>query len=159
MAKAQSALEYLMIIALALGIIVPTTYLFFRYSSQSTAEIVDSQINQIGRIILDTAEIVYFSGEGSKIILELNLPKGVDDVYILDNRELVFEMTTEIGETEAVFFSSVDIPIISGDLASDCIDNGNCALNDIAGFGLKRVRVQSIDDGMGGTVVLIEKFG
>ncbi|MCH8004567.1 MAG: hypothetical protein IH934_08125 [Nanoarchaeota archaeon] len=143
---AQSAIEYLMIIALTLGLIVPTAYLFFRFSSESNVQIVDSQITQIGRSIIDTAQSVYFSGEGSKIILEVNMPKNVDDIYILANRELVFETTSEIGQSESVFFSSANIPITegSGDLSS------------VAGSGLKRIRIQAIDDN-GVAKVLIEK--
>ena len=148
--KAQSALEYLMIIALTLGIIVPTAYLFFRYSSESNVQIIDAQITQIGRSIIDTAQSVYFSGEGSKIILEINMPKNVDDVYILADRELVFEIISEIsptGESEAVFFSSVNIPLTEG--AGD--------LSSIAGAGLKKIRIQAVDDGSGGFEVLIEE--
>ncbi len=156
-AKAQSALEYLMIIALTLGIIVPTTYLFFRYSSESNVQIVDVQVNQIGRNIIDAAESVYFSGEGSKITVELNMPKNVVDVYILANRELVFRISYEIGETEAVFFSSAGIPLTSDDTSDDCVNNGNCDLSSIAGVGLKKIKIQSIGDGSGGTEVLIEK--
>lgn len=138
--KAQSALEYLMIIALALGIIVPITYLFFQYGSESNAEIVDSQVSQIGRSIIDTAETVYFSGEGAKITLDLSMPEDVDDIYILSNRELVFKIAADIGETEAVFFSSIPIA-----------EDGD--LTDIAGFGLKKVKIQS-----DGNQVLIGKF-
>lgn len=166
MPKAQSALEYLMIIALVLGIIVPVTYLFFKYSSESNAEIVDSQITKIGRNIIDTAEIVYFSGKGAKIVVEVNMPEGVDDIYILSNRELVFEVTTEIGETESVFFSSVNInitsiPTDSGGCPVDVIGFEGvtyCDLSGIAGFGLKKVKIEAIDDGSSGTEVLISKF-
>lgn len=153
--KAQSALEYLMIIAITLGLIVPTAYLFFRYSSESNVQIIDSQITQIGRIIIDTAESVYFSGESSKIILEINMPENVDDVYILANRELVFEIISEIsdtGETESVFFSSINIPITSTGL--DCPIR--CDLSNIAGSGLKKIRIQAIDDN-GVARVFIEK--
>ena len=146
--KAQTAIEYLMIIALTLGLIVPTAYLFFRFSSESNVQIVDAQITQIGRSIIDTAQSVYFSGEVSKIKLEINMPKNVNDVYILADRELVFEINSEIsatGETEAVFFSSVNIPLTegSGDLSS------------VAGSGLIRIRIQAIDDD-GVAKVLIE---
>jgi hypothetical protein len=151
--KAQSALEYLMIIALTLGIIVPTTYLFFRYSVQSNTEIVDAQINQIGRTIMDTAETVYFSGESSKIVLELNMPKNVVDAYILANRELVFRINSEIGESEAVFFSTTGIPIVSNQCAGT-----RCELAEITGFGLNTIKIESVSDGSGGTEVLIEKF-
>lgn len=142
MPKAQSAFEYLLVIALVMGLIVPITYLFFNYTSGSNIEIVDAQVNQIGRSIIDTAESVYYSGEGSKIVLEISMPENVEDVYILSNRELVFEMSTKIGETEVVFFSSVDIPIA---------EDGD--LTEIAGFGIKKVKIESK-----GTQVLIGKF-
>jgi hypothetical protein len=167
---AQSALEYLMIIAITLGIIVPTTYLFFRYSAQSTSEIVDSQVNQIGRSIMDTAESVYYSGESSKIVLEANIPKeveadipnGVYGVSILSNRELVFDITSSIGQGQSVFFSSpsitlTSIPAVSG----GCPNIGGivtCDLSSIADGGLKKIRITSIDDGSGGTEILIEKI-
>lgn len=138
--KAQAALEYMMIVALTLGIIVPTTYLFFRYSSESNIQLIDSQINQIGRSMIDTAETVYFSGEGSKIILEVNMPENVNDIYIIANRELVFNITTNIGETEAVFFSTINIT------STSCQDE-ICMLTDIAGFGLNRVKFQSFNEG------------
>jgi len=153
MPKAQSALEYLMVIALVLGIIVPVTYLFFNYTSGSNIEIVDAQVNRIGRNIIDTAESVYYSGEGSKIVLEINMPENVMAVSIMKNRELVFNIITELGETEIVFFSSVDIPITSDDLLAACVDNGNCDLSSLAGSGLKKVKIES-----DGTKVLIGKF-
>ena len=90
--KSQSAIEYLLIVALALGFIVPTAYIFFKYTAKSNDEIIDSQITQIGNSIIDTAETVFFSGESAKIILELKMPKNVVDVYILKNRELVFKV-------------------------------------------------------------------
>src|SRR3989338_411690 len=123
--RAQSAFEYLMIIALTLGIIVPTTYLFFRYSAESNIKIIDSQINQIGRSMIDTAENVYFSGEGAKIVLEVNMPKEVEDINIIARRELVFKIISQIGATESVFFSSSSVPIISDDPSAGCTVNGN----------------------------------
>ena len=140
MPKAQTSLEYLMIIALTLGIMVPTTYLFFRYGSESNVKVIDSQINQIGRAIIDTAETVYFSGESSKVILQLNMPENVQDIYIIYERELVFNLTTTIGESEAVFFSSVNIT------SSDCL-NEICSLREIAGVGAKKIKIESVNNG------------
>lgn len=139
--KAQAALEYMMIVALTLGIIVPTTYLFFRYSSESNIKLIDSQINEIGRSMIDTAETVYFSGESSKITLEVNMPENVRDIYILSNREIVFNITTNIGETEVVFFSTTNIT------SSNCPTDVFCSLTDVAGFGLKKIRFQSFNEG------------
>ena len=148
MIKAQSAFEYLMIIALTIAIIVPTTYLFFNFSSQSNAKIVDSQLNQIGRDMIDTAESIYFSGDGSKIVLDLNMPDKVNDIYIIDNRELVFNVSTTIGESELVFFSDINIT------SSNC-QAQICLLDELTVFGLKKIKFQSINDGK---QVLISKL-
>ena len=138
--KAQPALEYLMITALVLGIIVPTTYILFRTTSESNVKILYSQINQIGNNIIDTAETVFFSGEGSRIVLEVNMPKGVTNVKILANRELVFDIVSELGTAEAVFFSKATIPIIS----DSCVGS-NFDLSDLKGEGLKRINIGAID--------------
>ena len=155
--KSQSALEYLMIIAITLGIIIPTSYLFFRYSSESNIKIVDSQIGQIGRSIIDTAETVYFSGEGAKIVLEVNMPKEAEDIDIVVRRELVFKVTSILGTTEMVFFSSASVPIISSDPSAGCATNGNCDLSVISGIGMKKIKIEAINDG-GTTRVRISSF-
>ena len=144
---AQSSVEYLMIIALTLGIIVPTTYLFFNYGSESNVKLIDSQINQIGRSMIDTAENVYYSGESSKIILEINMPENIKDAFILNNREIVFNITTSLGENQMVFFSAVNVSSLN------CIDTA-CSLSDIAGSGFKKIKFESI---MNGNQVLISK--
>ena len=148
--KAQLSWEYLLIVGLALGVIVPTAYLFFTFSSESNEQILDTQIDKIGRDIIDTAETVYFSGEGSKIVLDVTMPENVVDVYIKANRELVFKTTTELGEVERVFFSSPGVDITSG----VCDVDGNCELTDLASAGLNKIKIQSGSDGK----VKIEKF-
>ena len=158
MAKSQSALEYLLIIAVALGVIIPTTYLFFRYSAKSNDEILDSQINQIGKTIMDTAETVFFSGESSKIVVEVTIPKRVVDVYILSNRELVFKLLSGVGETESVFFSSPNIPVISDDTNPSCVPAGSsCSLSSLASEGLKKVKIQAENDISGNTRVVVQQ--
>lgn len=143
--KAQSALEYLMIIAITLGIIIPTTYMFFRYSTESNAKLIDSQVNQIGKGIIDAAETVYFSGEGAKVILDINMPKEVEDIDIIARKELVFKLAPPVN-AELVFFSHIRVPIISNDTDTRCIDYGNCDLSSLAGVGLKKVQLKSFND-------------
>ena len=138
--RAQSSFEYMMIVALTVAIIVPMTFLFFRYSAESNVKILDSQINQIGRSMVDTAESVFFSGEDSKIVLELNMPDNVNDVYIIDERELIFNVITILGDNEVVFFSDVNIT------SNSCLDE-ICSLTEIATSGLKKVRFLSVNEG------------
>src|SRR3989338_5936341 len=105
-AKAQSSLEYLLVVALTFAIIIPTTYLFYNYSKESSQQITDAQITKLGRSIVDTAETMFYSGQGSKATLELNVPDNIASAVIIDGRELVFNITTTFGVSEIVFFSS-----------------------------------------------------
>ncbi len=65
--KAQSAMEYLMIIAIVFVIIVPTVYLFYSYSKQSMDQSVYSQVGEIGKGIINNAKSVYYSGSIQKL--------------------------------------------------------------------------------------------
>ena len=132
-------MEYLLIVALTFAIIIPTTYLFYNYSKESSQEIVDAQITKLGRTIVDSSETIFYSGQGSKTILDLNIPDNVDSAIIIDGRELVFNVTTTFGVSEIVFFSSVNItaPI------SNC--NANvCYLPGLDSSGLKKVKIEAI---------------
>src|SRR3989344_3884182 len=73
----QVSLEYVMIIALTFAIMVPTTYLFYSYSKESSQEIVDAQVTKLGRAIVDSAETIFYSGQGSRTLLDLNVPENV----------------------------------------------------------------------------------
>ena len=135
-AKGQSSLEYLLIVALTFAIIIPTTYLFYNYSRQSTQEITDAQITKLGRSIVDTAESIFYSGQGSKTTLELNVPDNVLGASIIDGRELVFNISSDMGTSEIVFFSSVNIT------AAACSGNA-CSLDQLASSGLKKVKLSA----------------
>lgn len=136
--KGQSSLEYLLVVAITLAIIVPTTYLFYNYSRESSQELADAQITKLGRSIVDAAETIFYTGEGSKTVLELNVPDNIDSAVIIDGRELVFNITTSFGISEIVFFSSVNITSI----ASSCSAN-ICAISGLASSGLKKVKIEA----------------
>jgi hypothetical protein len=148
MAKSQSTIEYLVIVALTLGVLVPAAYLFFSQSSESNARIVESQVNALGTRIIDNAESIYFSGEGSKVTLEIEVPEDVRDINITENRELIFRVKTEAGESELIFFSSIDL------ISDDCTGNV-CKLDTIATQGKNVVKIESVNNG---DQVKISKF-
>ena len=137
--SSQSSLEYLLIVALTFAIIVPTTYLFYNYSKESSQEITDAQITKLGRSIIDSAETIFYSGQGSKTVLEVNVPDKIGSAVIIDGRELVFNVTTSFGISEIVFFSSVNITTT----VASC--NANvCNLPELASSGLKKVKIEAI---------------
>ena len=136
----QVSLEYILIVALTFAIIIPTTYFFYNYSKESSQEIIDAQITKLGRGIIDSAETIFYSGIGSKTALDLNIPDNINDVLIIDGRELVFNLTTSSGNSEIVFFSSVNLTTEG----SNCNSNV-CRIPDLPGGGLKQVRIESIN--------------
>ena len=135
---AQASLEYLLVVALTFAIIVPTTYLFYSYSKESSQEITDARATKLGRSIVDAAESIFYSGQGSKTVLELSVPDNIASASIIDGREIVFNLTTSFGTSEIVFFSSVNMTT-----SSNC--NGNiCTLPSLASSGLKKVKIEAI---------------
>lgn len=153
MKNAQSSLEYLMIIGLTFGIIIPTIYLFFTYTKESNVQIVDAQLSSIGRNIVNTAESIYYSGEHARIILEFNMPENVDNVFIIAKRELIFKVETEFGDTDIVFFS--DVNITGHDDYCETIDEiSTCELSFMTSQGYHKIRIESIS---GGFEVLIDQ--
>lgn len=137
--RSQSSLEYLLVVALTFAIIVPTTYLFYNYSKESSQEITDAQVTRLGKSIVDTAETIFYSGEGSKTILEFNIPDNIGSVVIIDGREVVFNVTSNFGTSEIVFFSPVNMTTIN----SSC--NANiCSMPELASSGLKKLKIEAI---------------
>ena len=136
----QVSMEYLFIIALTFAILVPTTYLFYNYSKESSQEITDAQITKLGRSIVDASETIFYSGEGSRTVLELNMPDSIFNVLIIDGKELVFNVTTAYGNSEIVFFSNVNLTT-SG---SNC--NANvCWIPELPQQGLKKLKIEATD--------------
>lgn len=107
MSNAQASFEYLAVLALTLIILIPSVYIFYNQSRMSKEEVADSQINSIGKQVIDNAKFVHYSGVGSKITLDVEIPSGVERIYVVRGRELVFDIDSSIGKTQIVFFSDI----------------------------------------------------
>lgn len=98
-------------------ITVPVVILFYTFTADSRDQIVTSQINQISSEIVDAAESVYFLGKPSQTTIKVSIPGQIKAVG-LDNKELVFNVSTRAGISEIVHASSVDLsgnlPIVQG---------------------------------------------
>lgn len=129
----------MIVIAMTFAIIVPTSYLFYNYSRESNQEIEDAQITKLGRGIVDAAESIFYSGQGSKTVLELHIPGNIGSALIIDGKELVFNVTTRFGISEIVFFSSVNLTAAS----PNCIANV-CSIPELARSGLKKAKIEAI---------------
>ncbi|MBI4149644.1 hypothetical protein HY491_04300 [Candidatus Woesearchaeota archaeon] len=115
-ASAQVSMEYVMIFAFILLIIIPTAYVFRDYIRESTDSITINKIGRIARAIADTGREAYFTGPPFKSVITIEFPEQIGSMYVLDSREsqspeyfLMFNVLTATG-TQTLFFES-DVPI------------------------------------------------
>ncbi len=128
MRKAQVAMEYLLIMAFIMIVIIPGIYLFYNYSEKSTEKLVYSQVEQIAHQIIDNAENVYYTGEPSFTTITVKMPENIKEISIQNNKELVFKIV----DSDQVYLSDVNL---SGEF-------GNTSWS----AGLKKIKVQAFDN-------------
>lgn len=101
-------MEYLLVIGFVAIITIPLIILYYKFTTDASDEIITSQINQIARKIVDSAESVYFLGNPSQTTIKVYIPNKINGAS-LDNKEVVFNVTTRAGISEIVQVSSVDL--------------------------------------------------
>ncbi len=138
--EGQASFEYLIIVGLAFLVIIPATYFFFNFSKESGEEISSHQLEALGRTIIDSAESLFYAGEGSKTILRIDIPKGVEKAFIIDQRELVFNVSTSSGYTEFLFISRVNLTTPQG------CGQGVCIAQELSESGVKNFRILALNN-------------
>ncbi len=109
--RGQQSLEYLVIVATTIGIVLGGVVLYYTFSQYSAGEATGSRIQLIGSQLVSTAERTYRQGAGVRESLVVNLPGEVRRIYVdqMTGEELVIEYDTLFGTTDAVFYT--DIPL------------------------------------------------
>jgi uncharacterized protein (UPF0333 family) len=138
MGRGQVSVEYLMIIAIALGVLVPSIFLFYTYSKSATNEVTGSQLNDIGLQMVAAGKSTYALGVNARRTLEFTMPAGITRIAATGD-ELVIVYETQYGQSEAVFFSS--IPLRGLDSSGALTPDGNIS---VAHPGLTRYRFISV---------------
>jgi hypothetical protein len=144
MKRGQISIEYLVLVAFAMILILPSVYLYSERQKSYQGEMVSVQVSQIGNSIIDDVKSIYSLGKGSNIIVDTNFPAGVNNMSIMAGRELVFNVQTTLGRTDLVFtcyFCNTVNPTL----------NGTFSKNDTM-QGRKSFRIMSC-----GSFVLIER--
>ncbi len=80
--SAQASMEYMMIAGFVALVIIPTTFIFYSYASDSADEIDQAQIDKFGNDVVSTAETVYYLGHPSRMTISERLPKNVQSISI-----------------------------------------------------------------------------
>jgi hypothetical protein len=109
MTKAQVSVEYLLVLALSFLMLIPGLYLVLDYTNDSSAQIILYQINQIGQLMVETAQTVDGYGTDARIVVELDLPEGIRNISILNNTYLSIDATSVAISAGQLFRSEVNI--------------------------------------------------
>lgn len=106
--RAQTAMEYLLIIGFTMVIIAVIMVVFSQQNTEQRFQVQDSQINRIGNALVSAAEEVYYIGEPARRTVTVYMPSNIDNISIAGN-ELLFnaQLGTSLNQLE---FPS-DVPL------------------------------------------------
>lgn len=106
--KAQIGTEYLIIVAFVTFIVITTLGLALIYTAEIKDVIKMNQIENFANKLISSSESIFFSGEPSKLTITGYIPGGVNSI-IINNKEIILNMTTSSGENIRVFTSRVTL--------------------------------------------------
>jgi hypothetical protein len=110
MKKGQASIELLFVIGFAMLLIIPSLALFGRFVQETTYTATASQTNKIGNQMLTTALQAFHNGDGTVIVIEVNMPDGIQEMEInTDENAIIFTLNLEGEDSEQVYFSTVPI--------------------------------------------------
>ena len=123
MKQAQAAIEFLLVIALSLVLVIPALTLFFNFTQDTTYEALNGRVSRIGTAMVETTQSVYYYGNEASKVLVVDFPSKVNALEInpQNKHEIIFTLEVPRGTTEAVFYS--EIPL-QGNFTQDKITQG-----------------------------------
>lgn len=134
--RGQSSVEYIMIVAVSLLMIVPATILFMNYTSDSKASVVSSQVFKVGTELVVTAEQMYSVGHNSWQTIELLIPEELVSVTVYNGSTSELVLSYGDPASDVVLFSN--IPLFN-ETSFDCSSGCSVPLHP----GPNRIRVKS----------------
>jgi hypothetical protein len=98
-----------MIFGIALGILLPSIYIFYDTAAETQDMLLYTQIDRIGKNILSTSRSIYYSGEYSRDSITIDFPVELISIKIYDNHEMVLYFNTDRGEDSLVLWSDISL--------------------------------------------------
>jgi uncharacterized protein (UPF0333 family) len=95
--RAQVSMEYILITAFSLLVVMPLIVLFFQYSQTYNDDITANQANKIMDELLNAAQTIHYLGEPSQKTLSLYFPNNIDQITFADG---YFSMKIDSGSHE-----------------------------------------------------------
>lgn len=108
MVRGQSAIEYLIIVGFGLSVLAVLIVVYYEYDSSGKREIAATQIDHLGKKLVDSAEEVYYLGPPTRTTIKAYMPESVVLVSVAGN-ELNFVLRSGSGFTDMDFVSGVTI--------------------------------------------------
>jgi len=106
--KAQSSVEFLLIVGFAMMMILPLVVIFFEQSENLNTGISSSQTDKISSDIVDAADEVYYLGAPSKKTLSLYFPDSIKSAEV-SGHSLIFNVDSPNGDYEVVKWSVTNL--------------------------------------------------
>ena len=139
--RGQVSIEYILIVAFTFAILIPGVYFFYTYSQNSAASLASAQYAKLGQEMLDMAVKTTAQGQGSWLTLDANIPDALQDITVLNSggSELIIRYQTNVGASDAVFFSDTTLsaktlsPIANGTIFLNQPHSGKASFRFTAG--------------------------
>jgi hypothetical protein len=143
MRKGQSSVEFLLIVAFSLLMLIPATLLFLNYNNDSQDAVVNAQVFRAGNELALTSDLIYNVGVGSWQTLELIIPEAVTAVTVYEGlgANAISELVFTYGAFDSTVVFYIDLPLVNAtQTVTTCIDGCDIPLHE----GLNRIRVESV---------------
>jgi len=131
MKKAQSAVEFVLLISFLLMAAVPIFFILSDYSFKSSTEASSSQLEATAHRLVDESREIFFLGLYSKDIITVRMPKQVTSMQTIyingaqDEYYLLINYTKDGNEIQ--FPIKSEVPLFTGDCTSKpCYTASQC---------------------------------
>ncbi|MBN2458051.1 hypothetical protein JXB31_02885 [Candidatus Woesearchaeota archaeon] len=137
--KSQSSVEMVIVVGISLGVLLVSSFMLYNYALYSTNKIISDRVDDIGKSITQTAQIVDAYGVPARRVVEYNFPRGIKNMTIVGGNVLYFDMQLIGMESTQGYFSEVNI---TGSFLEDDYEEGK-----------KKFRIECI-----GEQVIVERW-
>jgi uncharacterized protein (UPF0333 family) len=106
--KAQTAMEYLLIVGIALALVTPIWIYVTSFEGRSAEQLSLSYAQVAVDRLADSADLVYSQGPPARLRLKVHVPSGIEEVNITQ-RTAIFRMSFGSGTTDVYAVSQSDL--------------------------------------------------
>lgn len=106
--RGQFSVEYMMTIAIGLGILMLFLGVYFYQAKQTQEEADLAMVERMGNEIIQAAETIYYAGDFSQKTLRYDIPDILQNISVQD-REVVLKIRAKGADSDLVYYSNVPI--------------------------------------------------